>query len=471
MCASGPAKYGPHPVFGRVVVAGASMSGLLAATVLAPGCEQVLVLDRDHLPDRPVARRGAGQARHAHALLATGVSAIEDLLPGSIAEMLDRGARRHDTATDITWVNCGSRLAVAPSRLEGLSVSRVLLEHVIRRRVAQLPNVHILPRCTVTGIRTAHGTVCGATMTASSGRSATRTLPADLVVDATGRASRLPRWLTENGYALPSEERMTISLTYTSRIYPRPPDQHGNVVIGPAPVNPRAGALLWLENDRWHATLAGYHGDQAPLDPQAFTDYAASLPSPLIADILGDTTSLEGPYSYRIPANRWRRYDLSSSWPDHLLCLGDSACVLNPVYGQGITVAALQARLLRDLLAEHHQDLAHRFRIRAADIIGNAWSIAVFNDNLLTGNLDYDQQATVEYLERFHHAAATDPTLAHLFLNVINLREPATRLTEPTTAANGTVPRSVFPARHAGLRSGGMGTVSDDIGPCESTQE
>ncbi|WP_189213030.1 NAD(P)/FAD-dependent oxidoreductase [Actinokineospora fastidiosa] len=413
---------------GVAVVAGASMAGLMTAAALQPWYRRVVVFDRDALPGTPRARRCVGQGRHAHGLLTTSVDVLEELLPGITEEFVAKGARRDDLAADVAWVSNGHHLATAPSDLRGLAVSRVLLEHHVRARVAALPGVEIHPEHIVTGIDVTDGAVRRVRV-ASSGPD--QWVDADLVVDATGRASRLPDWLAQAGYPRPREEQLRVDLYYVSRVYTRDPARIDSILIGPTADAPRAGALLWLEGDRWIASLAGY-GVRPPFGEAEYLDYAASLPSPLIAETVAGAEVLDGPHIFHIPANLWRRYDEATAWPAGLLPLGDSISVLNPLYGQGITLAAIQARLLRDLLADRRDDLASRYLPRCAEPVANAWAIATAGDAALT-DPSFQPGPDDERVARFFEAAATDPDLTQLFLEVINLKQPYSRLTDPQT--------------------------------------
>ncbi|MGW5053736.1 NAD(P)/FAD-dependent oxidoreductase [Actinokineospora sp. NPDC004072] len=406
---------------GVAVVAGASMGGLLAAAAVEPFCSRVLVLDRDSLPVGPVARRAVGQARHAHGLLATSVDVFDELLPGLSEDIVAHGGRREDLSADVAWVVGGYPLAVSPGFLHGLSVSRLLMEQRLRAWVSALPGVEVRQGVAVDGLEVEGGRVRRV-------RAGDRWVDADLVVDATGRGSRLPDWIAGAGYPRPPEERMRVDLYYVSRTYTREPDRIDNFLIAPTPAAPRAGALLWLEGNRWIASLAGY-GTRPPLDEPAFRDFAATLPAPLIAENLAPRTAIEGPHVFHIPDNLWRRYDQLTTWPANLVPLGDSICVLNPVYGQGITLAALQARLLRALLSDTADDLAARYFPPCADTIGNAWSIVTTGDAALLSPATPTPEA--QHQARFFQAASTDPALSRLFLEIINFKQPPTRLADP----------------------------------------
>src|SRR5919108_223941 len=220
----------------RAVVIGASMGGLLAARVLAQSHRGVVVIDRDSLPAAGAHRKGVPQGRHAHGLLARGREALDELLPGLSDELVEQGALRGDIQSGVRWCNDGHLLAQAPSPLQGLLVSRPLLEGYVRRRVAALPNVEVIDGWTVSGLATSSGPDRGDRGTRVTGvhghgpDGIERTLDADLVVDATGRGSNTPAWLEHLGYQAPDEDRVEVKIGYATRTYRRRPDHLGGTI-------------------------------------------------------------------------------------------------------------------------------------------------------------------------------------------------------------------------------------------------
>jgi hypothetical protein len=226
-------------------------------------------------------------------------------------------------------------------------------------------------RATIKGVR------------ARIGSGAEHSITADLVVDASGRGSSSPAWLESFGFAKPEEERIEIGIGYTTRLYRRrPTDLDGKlavVVAGSGP-NWRNGVVLYQAEDRWIVSIGGYFGDHAPDDDQLFAAYAGSLPTSDIYDIVAHAEPLGDFVRYRYPANLRRRYERLAEFPKGYLVFGDALCSFNPVYGQGMTVAAQEAMLLRECLDVGAADLARRFFARAADVIDTPWDIAVGND-------------------------------------------------------------------------------------------
>jgi hypothetical protein len=269
----------------RALVLGASMAGLLAARVLADAYEDVVVLDADDMPPGPAPRRRVPQARHAHALLARGQEALEELLPGLTADLVGRGAQIGDALGDVRMHLGGHRLRRADSGLVALSASRPLLESAVRDRVRALPRVHLAPPGRAVGLVTTPDghRVTGVRVQRRHGPRAKEEIGASLVVDATGRGSRLPAWLEAVGYERPSEERVRVDLGDTTCLYRLPADAlDGDLasVHGPTPERLRGGVLARLEDDTWMLTLAGMLGDHPPTDPAGLVRFARSLRYP-----------------------------------------------------------------------------------------------------------------------------------------------------------------------------------------------
>jgi flavin-dependent dehydrogenase len=431
-----------QPIGDHAVVLGASMAGLAAARVLADAYERVTVLERDTLPDAAVHRRGVPQSRHAHGLLAGGRVALEELFPGLTDELVANGALSGDLQAETRWYNHGLRLCPSPSDLRSVAVSRPLLEQRVRDRVRALPNVRVVDRCDVAGLATTPDgrRVGGVRVIRRADGSAEEVLEADLVLDATGRGSRSPVWLEELGYPRPAEEELRVGVAYASRIYRRRRDHVGGdraVVIAATGERRRGGVMLSMEGDRWLVTLFGYPGGYPPTDPDGFVAFAATLPAPDIFEVILDAEPLGDPLPARYPASVRRRYERLDRFPDGYLVIGDAVCGFNPIYGQGMSVAALEALALRDCLGDGLDGLGPRFLARIAAIIDIPWAIAVGSD-LRFPEVSGPRTAKVRlinaYLARLHVAAAGDPVVGRAFLRVVNLMDRPQRLLRPAIA-------------------------------------
>jgi 2-polyprenyl-6-methoxyphenol hydroxylase-like FAD-dependent oxidoreductase len=425
----------------HAIVLGGSMAGLLAARVLADAYGQITVVDRDDLTAGADQRRGTPQARHIHALLARGQQILEQLFPGLTGELETRGAPVGDMLADARLLFGGHRLARADAGLPLVSVSRPLLEDRVRARVRRLPQIRFAPPGDVVGLRSSPdgSRVTGVRLLRRADGSAEETLDADLVVDATGRGSRAPKWLEAIGHGRPEQDQLGIDVGYATRRYRLPPGALGDdlaCVHGPTPDQPRGGALARLENDTWMLTLFGLLGDHPPRDPDGFVAFAASLRFPDLHEAVAAAEPVDDPVTYRFTADVRRRYERMRAFPDGFLVMGDALCSFNPIYGQGMTVAALQALALRDRLPVDGRGTRRTVRAlaRAVDV---PWQLATGAD-LAIPEVDGARPPALRlvngYVNRLQAAAAHDSALSRAFLRVTGLVDRPQALLRPSIA-------------------------------------
>lgn len=421
----------------HAVVLGASMAGLLAATVLSRHYRRVTVVERDVLPAAAEHRRGVPQSRHTHALLASGVRIVEGLLPGLSAETVAAGAHEGDLLGGIRWIFSGHKLSQKDIGQPMLFCGRHLLEGQVRDRVRKLPGVEFADGREALGFLASadNKRVTGVRI---GGAATETTLEADLVVDATGRGTRTPIRLQELGYQPPEVERITVDVGYSTRSYRLPEGILGRdklILHGWTPAHPRGAGVVAIEGGRHLVTLAGLLGDHPPTDPQAFEKFADTLHFPDVRDVMREGEPLDDPVAFRYPANVRNRYERMGAFPAGLLVLGDAACAFNPLYGQGMTSSARQARALDEVLAESGgtPDWRRYFR-RAAAAVDAPWTTATASDLVfpgVQGRRTAQTRLINAYLPRLHAAAATDPSLSEAFVRVTGLVDRPESLLKP----------------------------------------
>jgi 2-polyprenyl-6-methoxyphenol hydroxylase-like FAD-dependent oxidoreductase len=421
----------------RVVVMGASMAGLLAARVLAEAFDDVVVVDRDPLPEGPEPRRGVPQGRHVHALLGRGREALEELLPGLSRDLVARGALRFDPGADGRYhLDRDRLLAVRPSGMEAILLSRPLLEDEVRRRVLAFARVRAVPGVAAEPVLDA-GRVTGARLD-GNGRSG-EFVAADLVVDATGRGSRTPAWLERQGLPRPAESTVDVGIVYTAYVFPRRPDDVDGVPVILTAARPEQGRLanaLAVEGDRWLVDAIGYRGDRPPTDLAGFRAFIDTTDAPEIAALVRSREPLDQPTAavHRFPTSVRRHYERLPALPDGLLVSGDAVASFTPVYGQGMTVAALEALQLRDALAGGPVGLCRRFTAATGRIVDLVWDLSAGSDLALPfvpGPRPLKNRLLNRYVDMVTRAGTVDADVAMRFIRVVNLLDEPGALLAP----------------------------------------
>ncbi|WP_338759268.1 FAD-binding monooxygenase [Nocardia vulneris] len=421
----------------RAVVIGASIAGLTAAQALSGIFAEVTVVERDVLTAGAGHRRAVPQGRHVHSLLAGGAIALEHLFPGFGDDMVLAGAVPFWSGLD--WYLDGYRIQAPPQRGRGVVSSRCLLESILRDRVAALPNVTIVDNCAVLNpvATTDRRRVTGVRVQSRARGGAPTVLPADLVVDASGRGGRSPLWLAELGFQPPRESTMPVDTTYVTRSYRREP-QHLNgrpgTIVSPFPGSPRGTFLLAQENDEFILTIGGLFGAQPPMDDDTLLTFAQSLPTDDFADFLRTATRISEPVKMRYPTSVRRHYEELDEFPAGYLVLGDAVCSFNPVHGQGMSMAARSAVILRELLEAGTNDLAQQFFRAVADPVEAAWTFATRMDSRFPASgvaPTLESRLLDRYVARMARAAATDDLVAAAVVSVLQLTATPDTLLAP----------------------------------------
>ena len=420
----------------HAVIVGAGMAGLLAAAALSDTFGKVTIIEKDSLPESPQVRNGVAQGAHVHTLLGYGVEAMDALLPGLMADIYSAGAVKIRRNFDI-WFH--DAIGPTPVRDVGIltpSVTRPLLEHVTRQRVLALANVNLRDATKVLNFEIdQQGGVSGIQVLADD---IYESISADLVVECSGRASHLSSWLAEHGFGEAPSQRLKILMGYTSGFFRMPDDlaENGKACLMLAvPPDYRAAYLTPVDGNMWLATMYGRGKDTAPLDPEGFVTWAKGLPHPVIHDMLVRAEPISDFKRYKIPYGIWYRYDQMPNFPRGLIPLGEALTSFNPMYGQGMSLAAGQALSLREAIAGGlDADMSARYFEGCKTLNGVGWSVMETRDfayDCTSGDRPADLEARWQSAAAIRQLAETDSEVHSLSVRVTHLLESPSELAGP----------------------------------------
>jgi len=374
-----------HPP--HVVVVGASLAGLFAAAgASAAGC-RVTLLERDDLPVSPVSRRGVPQGEQGHLLLQQGMVASEQLLPGLRQDFLDHGAAEVSTGR-LPWLSDEGWLPAGEHGFNMVCITRTLLEHLVRARVLALPRVALRSGVRVNGLERADGgwrvtmATSASAETPDSARKAAM-ITADVVIDASGRSSRLPHWLNHLGVSPAAVTEVDAKVGYARRMYVSPNPPKPGVVVMTTPRQRQGCVILPVEDGRWLASAIGVDEHRPIRDVEAFEEHMRQLPATLPTELLSEMTPISDVAIYRQTSNVRHAYERIRDWPDDLLVVGDSLCAVNPTFGSGMSVAATQGVALRAALDARRPFRTKTTMRRLAQVTRMPWTMATSQDRQL----------------------------------------------------------------------------------------
>jgi 2-polyprenyl-6-methoxyphenol hydroxylase-like FAD-dependent oxidoreductase len=429
----------------RAIVVGGSIGGILAARVLSDHFEEVMVIERDSLTGDGGPRKGAPQGRNVHVMFGGGARVIDGLFPGFFTELVARGSVVCDFAKDLCWYHGGVWKARPESALVSYWQSRPFLEAHLLDRLQRDTRVRVLDRHKVIRLTAddSRTRVTGVEIGAADADARTEMLASDLVVDAAGRGSAAPKWLETLGYDPPKEMTVEVDIGYASRMYapsPKPRDWQVMALYGSPPHSKRTGYIFPIEGGRWLVSLVGFHKDYPPDTDEAFLAFARSLELPDFHEALRDAQPLTPATAFRFPANRWRRFDRLTRFPQGFLAIGDSISSFNPVYGQGMSVCALEVDVLRRLFERSESqgriggEFAQAFFRETAAVVGIPWLLATQSDflypetrgrrPLITNPLNW-------YLKRVLQLCSGDERIVRTFYEVLHFLRKPTALFQP----------------------------------------
>ncbi len=429
----------------HAIVIGGSMAGLCAARVLSGFYDRVTVIDRDSYPVGAHERPGVPQSRHVHALLMRGRIELENLFAGFEQRMLEQGAIEINFGLDFAALRADGWSERAPNRLTTLFASRVLIEATARELLRRTTNLELIEKAEAIGFEAARGEaprVTGVKVVPRDGAVA-YSLTGDLVVDASGRATKVPAWLTALGLPAPSEEVVDSHTGYASRWFQGHPERRprewwwkGAWIDPVAGATPIGGVMFPVEGERMIVTLGGVGGHYPPSGESEFMAMLEKLRSPIIAREAALSDPLSGVYSYRQMANRWRHYEKWNARLDGFVALGDSVCAFNPIYGQGMTSGALSSLILGDILAKSgiaDVELPRKFFAAQARFQSEPWGLSTgvdFRVPGVEGHRPFISRLLDPIMGRLFEVQVDDPAIAERLGEVVNMVKPPSALFE-----------------------------------------
>ena len=447
----------------HALVIGGSIAGLMAARVLSRHFSLVTILERDALKEEGQPRKGVPQGNHVHVLLTSGMQALEQYFPGILSEMLADGIDPIAWSEEMRWFQHGSWKTRVPCGITFYPQSRVSLEGRIRARVRKLSGIEIRSESSVQGLLyDATQEIVTGVRILQAGREFD--IPADLVVDASGRGSRTLKWLDELGYQAPPKETLAIDLVYVSRVYQKTNKTRDwkGLAAHPMPDLPRGGILLPIDSERWIVTLFGYgEGEQPSTEPDAFLRFAKELPAPDLYETLLDATSLTEPIKFTYPQEVRQRFDKVARFPAGLLLIGDAMCSVDPVFGQGMTLSCKEALALDGLLESQGSNLdfanlRKKYFRACQQIIAVPWLITQ-SEALRFEKTKGDRNAVIRILQWYtghvFALSAQHVDVYRAFLDVMHLMAGPEALFRPAVLAK-VLSRAIFGPRQEEGRAG-----------------
>ncbi len=435
----------------RAIVLGAGIAGLFTARVLSNHFDEVFVLERDSLKEEDKLRAGVPQARHLHQILAKGQTVMQELFPTLAEDLATAGSPELHWGVDNIIFNENGQLPAVESGIITNTCSRTTLEGIIRKRLLEYKNVQILENHRVQCLIASpdNKVIQGVRFNIDPDKGI-RELYADLIVDATGKSSKSPQWYQDLGYPEPDSTYINAHVGYSTCWFEIKPEkandfvmiQIADLISDPPPgKGQRSGVIIKMEENRFAAILTSNNKDYPPTDLEGFLEFSRTLRSDTFYNLLKDATALTPVYGSRSTYNLWNHYEKLDTIPENYLIIGDAVCSLNPLFGQGMTVAALEAQLLDNLLSEragmHFDGFAQQFQKKLAKNLGFTWELSTAKDKITPGVEGDVKGATIVdkaqsiYFEWVLQAMEHDKDVLIAFFEVLNMIRTPLWLVQP----------------------------------------
>jgi 2-polyprenyl-6-methoxyphenol hydroxylase-like FAD-dependent oxidoreductase len=437
-----------HRLGQHAVVIGGSLAGLMTARVLSDYFDAVTVLERDTIDTQPGIHKSIPQGNHLHGLLLGGQQVMASLYPGFLNKLDTLGARRCRAGTELVfYLPTGKAFSATGTVREpydlGFDItchSRGLLEYCVRQCTLEHSNIMLASERRVQGLLYSDGRVRGVCYEQCG---EAYSLVADLVVDAGGRGSQAPRWLTALGFPAPAATTIGVDIAYASTKFRLPAtyDAPERILVchGLAPDFPNGAIMGIIENNLWHVTLVGRFGHYPPHDAAGFLAFAKALYTSTVYDLIKDAERVTEITAYRTPTSVWRHYERLTTFPEGFVVVGDAISSFNPVYGQGMSSAALQVQAFQQVLHERAMasqgldGLAQAFFPKAAAIVRTPWTLAAHQDWAFPqtqGDRPADLEEEAQYFAALDTLTAEDVEVYRLLVDVFHLVKPLSALYE-----------------------------------------
>ncbi|MED0999268.1 NAD(P)/FAD-dependent oxidoreductase [Bacillus mobilis] len=428
-------------MFNKAIVIGGSIAGKLAAKALSTTFKEVIIIEAGERWDGKASRKRVPQSSHPHVLLKGGEKAIEELFPAITNELIEAGSIVNNFTRDIKWHQFGLWKQQFIGKVHMIQQSRFLLEWHIQKRIDDISNVTTKYATLVEGLLVDRNLnkVCGIKAKCLE-TSSQEEIQADIVVDASGFGSKSIAWLRENNIEV-QEEKVRIDLFYATRMFKLKENEKFdccNMLMSPSfPDNPYGVLIQTIEDHRYFVTFSGYANEKAPQTDEEFYNFAENLSISNVTDFLNKAEAISDIQTYKIPYQVRRRFDLVNDLPERLLVVGDAHCRFDPVFGQGISVAAMEAHQLL-LLLQRRQILdkafTQQFYKRTAHIIQTPWEMTtteISRHPQLKRELSIKQKFQQWYTKQIYQLSATDSDVYIRLVRVMNLIRSPLHLFHP----------------------------------------
>jgi 2-polyprenyl-6-methoxyphenol hydroxylase-like FAD-dependent oxidoreductase len=421
-----------------VIIIGAGISGLLSAIVASRYSERVLLLDIDKTQTYGTHKRKAIQSLQAHTLLTRGLNTISRLVPDFQKDLLENGATVFEWLFDTMGYSHGKYKPRPHSGIFGFTASKLLIEKIIYDFVSKLKNISIQERTKVVSLIGDSNRIRGVNAVLESEN---LKLFASLVIDCSGRGSQASRWLSEFNISIQKPQINDPKLGYATQWF-LVPDTYNRLfqIASHFDMNSRgarSAGLFFIESNKALLIAAGANEDHPSVDAQGFKDFILSVPgtNSWLNEFLNTATPISDIYKDTATKNRWINFHKAKHLPKGFLALGDSVCTFNPIYGQGITTAALSAELLNTFFESSQIENTLGFQQKLAKILETPWFMATSAGLLYKHNAN-EPLKPLEYLifklsDLILESTNYDSVMLQRFLKVMHMIEPPQTLFHP----------------------------------------